>query len=124
MRPLIITSGGAPAKVIRTYRDEIQRISNCMLLDTSLTDVKELGPIEENNPGYFIMTEGKSVSLPSANFMFGAADRIVSYLFVRAISILLLFISLQDTNPTLVTWIAGLIYASRAWDETPARVYW
>ena len=58
MRPLIITSGGAPAKVIRTYRDEIQRTSNCMLLDTSLTDVKELGPIEENNPGYFIMTEG------------------------------------------------------------------
>jgi hypothetical protein len=58
MRPLIITSGGAPAKVIRANKSEIKRISNCMLLDTSLADVKELGPIEKNNPGYFIMNKG------------------------------------------------------------------
>ena len=58
MRPLIITSGGAPANVIGIYRDEIRRISNCILLDTSLNDVKSIGPISKNNPGYMLMNEG------------------------------------------------------------------
>ena len=58
MRPLIITSGGAPCKVIMKYKNEIQRISNCILLDTSLADVKQIGPISKKNPGYLIMNEG------------------------------------------------------------------
>jgi len=40
------------------YKNEIKRISNCILLDTSLADVKQLGPISKNNPGYLIMNEG------------------------------------------------------------------
>ena len=63
MRPLIITSGGAPANVIRTYKEEIRRISNCILLDTTISQVKELGPIEKNMPGYFIMNQGLDDSL-------------------------------------------------------------
>ncbi len=58
MRPLIITSGGAPCKVIMKYKREIQRISNCILLDTSLADVKQLGPISKKIPGYLIINEG------------------------------------------------------------------
>jgi len=58
MRPLIITSGGAPCKVIIKYKNEIERISNCILLDTSLADVKQLGPISKRTPGYLIMNEG------------------------------------------------------------------
>ena len=44
--------------MIRKYKNEIKRISNCLLLDTSLADVRQLGPIEKNNPGYLIMNEG------------------------------------------------------------------
>jgi hypothetical protein len=58
MRPIIVSSGGAPCKVIRKYKNDIKRISNCILLDTSLADVKQLGPIEKKNPGYLIMNDG------------------------------------------------------------------
>lgn len=44
--------------MITQYKEEIKRMSNCILLDTSKADVGELGPIRENNPGYLILHEG------------------------------------------------------------------
>ena len=61
MQPLIVTSGGAPCKVIGhpQYIEEIERIGNCILLDTSKADMaSEIGPIRKSNPGYLIMHEG------------------------------------------------------------------
>ena len=62
MRPLIIGSGGTPAKIVSKYPDDFRRMSQCILLDTSIGDIdtRKIGrwdSLRGSNPGYILMLE-------------------------------------------------------------------